>query len=503
MAVSTRDIEQLVEQLRALAEAPVSDLDRRQLLDQFDAVARLEKVAGAWSARFAGEIARRSGPDFSDGGLARREGHGDAGGMVSRLTGSSVARARRVVAAGEAFVPVPGATVTADAPAGSRAHPQQATAKYSRVAQASLAGELSVEAAGVVVTGLNTVAPSLSEAALVELEARLVAKAVTMRVHEVGRMVARAVARVDIDRHREQEQRLHAERYLWWKQDHTGMVTFHGQCDAVTAAPIINVLEQMATLSVRAQARPGDGGEARGGVREPGSGEALVEHRTVGQMRLDALFDLARHAQGCRETTRSGVRTSIVVRMSLADLMSGQGWGSIDGINAPVSVPELRRLAGDAGFIPEVLSASGEVLDWGRERRCFTEAQRRALIERDGGCAKCHAPPEHCEAHHIRWWMHGGRTDLSNGVMLCTRCHHDVHRQGWEIEIVGNRVRFIPPPGLAGDGRALPGGDAVFDVDVRGLDPGGDHHWPRVTAEDEAMVLAWAREAWAREDAVR
>jgi len=94
----------------------------------------------------------------------------------------------------------------------------------------------------------------------------------------------------------------------------------------------------------------------------------------------------------------------------------------------------------------------------------FTRAQRLALVERDGGCAKCHAPPEHCEAHHIRWWEHGGRTDLANGVMLCTRCHHDVHRQGWEILVRGGSVDFIPPPQIDPMRRARPGGLAAIDV---------------------------------------
>ena len=122
-------------------------------------------------------------------------------------------------------------------------------------------------------------------------------------------------------------------------------------------------------------------------------------------MRADALHDLARHALGCKNTT-------IIVRMSLEDLTTGEGLGSIDGTDQPVSVGELRRLAGDASIIPAVLGGPSEVLDQGRTKRMFTAAQRLALIERDGGCAKCHAPPEHCEAHHIDWWDHGGPTDL-------------------------------------------------------------------------------------------
>jgi len=138
--------------------------------------------------------------------------------------------------------------------------------------------------------------------------------------------------------------------------------------------------------------------------------------------------------------------------------------GRIDGTDQPVSVGQLRRLAGDAGIIPEVLGDQGEVLDLGRTVRLFTRAQRLALTERDGGCAKCHAPPEHCEAHHIRWWERGGGTDLSNGVMLCTRCHHDIHRQGWDIKVTGGRVDFIPPPSIDPQRKPRPGGLAAITV---------------------------------------
>jgi hypothetical protein len=181
-------------------------------------------------------------------------------------------------------------------------------------------------------------------------------------------------------------------------------------------------------------------------------------------MRADALHDLARHALGCKNTNASGVRTTIIVRMNLADLNNGEGLGSIDGTGQPVSVGQLRRLAGDAGILPEVLGGDSEVLDLGRTHRMFTAAQRLALIERDGGCAKCHAPPQHCEAHHIHWWDAGGRTNLTNGVMLCTRCHHDIHRQHWDIRVQSNQVEFIPPPTIDPTRRPRLGGLAAITI---------------------------------------
>jgi len=207
-------------------------------------------------------------------------------------------------------------------------------------------------------------------------------------------------------------------------------------------------------------------------------------------MRADALFEVCRHALGCNQTDRSGIRTTIVVRINKRDLDTGRGLGRIDGTDQPVSVGQLRRLAGDAGIVPEVLGGEGEVLDLGRTKRMFTRAQRLALVERDGGCAKCHAPPEHCEAHHIRWWEHGGLTDLSNGVMLCTRCHHDVHRQGWEILVRANRVDFVPPPTIDPLRKARPGGLAAIDVGKLG--PPSCHSGTNPAWDDPA----WEDSAW-------
>jgi hypothetical protein len=201
-------------------------------------------------------------------------------------------------------------------------------------------------------------------------------------------------------------------------------------------------------------------------------------------MRADALADLARHALGCDATERALPTTTIVVRVGLAELRAGAGLGEIDGTDEPVSIAAIRRLAADAEVIPEVLGGESEVLDFGRSRRLFTRAQRLALVERDGGCAYCHAPPSWTEAHHIRWWERdAGPTDLDNGVLLCTACHHRVHRDGWGIRVHDGQVWFVPPVAVDRERRPVRGGrarvhghvnsgaDADVDADV-GADAG-------------------------------
>ena len=71
-----------------------------------------------------------------------------------------------------------------------------------------------------------------------------------------------------------------------------------------------------------------------------------------------------------------------------------------------------------------------EVLDLGRARRLFTPAQRKALALRDRRCRAegCDIPSAWCEAHHARApWAAGGRTDLDDGLLLCSWHHHRAH----------------------------------------------------------------------------
>ncbi|MGB4779003.1 HNH endonuclease [Microbacterium sp.] len=136
--------------------------------------------------------------------------------------------------------------------------------------------------------------------------------------------------------------------------------------------------------------------------------------------------------------------------MSLEELETGVGAASVDGLDTPLPAAAVRRLAADTQVIPCVLGGDSDILDWGRTR-LYTPAQKLALAERDGGCAMCGAPPAWTHGHHIRWWNRdAGPTDLDNGCLLCTGCHHRIHNDGWDIRVEGTgitaNVWFIPPP---------------------------------------------------------
>nr|NLD41617.1 HNH endonuclease [Actinomycetales bacterium] len=105
------------------------------------------------------------------------------------------------------------------------------------------------------------------------------------------------------------------------------------------------------------------------------------------------------------------------------------------------------------------MGASSLPLDVGRARRYFTRTQVLGLWERDGGCASC-GQTTFLEAHHNQWWDRDhGPTDLTNGVLLCSRCHHRVHADHWEIHTdpVSHAVAFIPPAHIDPDRTPRPG----------------------------------------------
>jgi len=98
------------------------------------------------------------------------------------------------------------------------------------------------------------------------------------------------------------------------------------------------------------------------------------------------------------------------------------------------------------------------VLDLGRTVRTATADQWRMLRLRDRGCTwpGCDRPPGWCQAHHITWWEHGGRTDIDGLTLLCNHHHHRIHDGGWKLERLDDgglcftgadgRVLNRPPP---------------------------------------------------------
>jgi hypothetical protein len=145
-----------------------------------------------------------------------------------------------------------------------------------------------------------------------------------------------------------------------------------------------------------------------------------------------------------RLPVHGGDATTVVVTLDLESLRSGLGAALVG--DQPITAAQARRLACTASIVPAVLGGASEVLDLGRSRRLFTAAQRKAMVVRDRRCRAegCEIPAAWCEAHHAADpWATGGRTDLADGLLLCSHHHHRAHDHRY-------------------DHRRLPSGDVRF-----------------------------------------
>ena len=416
----------IAEALDALAAAggdrPAGSLTAAELVAVNQAFGLLKRHVDAAFAPVAAEISRQSRRELGKDSIAKKQGFASPAVLISTTTGTSVGEAVRIVQVGEATAP----RVALSG--------EQLPAKRPHVAEAVAAGRLGMTAASAIIALVDKLALRVDAVRLDAAERELVTLAPGLRPDELNRLLSRAEAHLDPDGLEQRHDQLRAERTLVL-QERDGMLVLTGKFDPETGAPVKTAIDALVSETLR---------------RNEQSEDADRDVRSVRQMQADALADLCRHALGCDEVP-SGPTATVVIRVDLADLQSGTGAATIDCLDQPVPASTLRRLAADAQVIPCVLGGDSEILDWGRAKRLFSPAQKLALAERDGGCVSCGAPPAWCHGHHIRWWdRDNGPTDLANGVLLCTGCHHRLHSDGWEIRVDGPgmqaRVWLIPPP---------------------------------------------------------
>lgn len=141
-----------------------------------------------------------------------------------------------------------------------------------------------------------------------------------------------------------------------------------------------------------------------------------------------AFCALLEHLDPARLPRHGGTATSVVVTMDYDTMLSGLGVATTN-TGGRISASEARRLLCTSHVIPAVLGGKSEPLDLGRGRRLYEKGQRRAMDLRDRHCRAegCDIPAAWCEAHHLIPWLQGGRTDLADGILLCSHHHHRAH----------------------------------------------------------------------------
>lgn len=295
-----------------------------------------------------------------------------------------------------------------------------------------------------------------------QVQKQLLGDATRSSPEQLNDKIRRAEQAADNDTLRRDENRAHARRRASCSRRDDGMWQLHALLDPVGG-------ETVAT-AIRAFTTP-----------DPPQ-TPIRERRTPEQRTADGLIATAEAAISAGAPVAGGVRPhiSIIVRpepdptgttaQDAADRTSERpdhdpvrpadepgpqpgprGPTATTSNGATISPDATERLLCDARLTRIVMNASSQILNVGRATRTWTHAQRTAITARDRHCRGpgCDRPPDWCHIHHIRWWSNGGRTDLDNGILLCTRHHRLVHEGGWTLTLnpTTHQATFTPPNG--------------------------------------------------------
>jgi uncharacterized protein DUF222/HNH endonuclease len=197
------------------------------------------------------------------------------------------------------------------------------------------------------------------------------------------------------------------QRYLeWWYHDEGRRFSIQGELPGPDGALVERALERLAR---RVSEMPGE------------KGEAFIAAR-----RADALVALA-SAKIAADPDPD--RATVIVHTSPDRPMA-----EIE--NGPVMARSTAERWICSSRVQNVLEdAGGEVLALGQAARIAPAWMLRQVRYRDRGCTfpGC-GTNAFTEAHHVRFWRHGGRTTLSNLALVCSFHHRLVHEHGWTIE---------------------------------------------------------------------
>ncbi len=224
-----------------------------------------------------------------------------------------------------------------------------------------------------------------------------------------------------------QEQRIAVEeRRLQFSVWDDGSVLISGQLDPIGGAALRTALEPLA--------------------QPMGQGD----DRCLERRQADAVVELATHSLDAGLVPQhASQRPHLQVTTSLETLQGLPGSPAADmEFSLPISSKTVQRLACDANVARVVFGPDSVVVDVGRAVRVVSGATRRALNARDQHCQwpGCERTVSWTAAHHLVHWTQGGKTDMSNLLLLCHRHHWMVHEGGWKLARSDDgRLLAIPP----------------------------------------------------------
>jgi hypothetical protein len=265
--------------------------------------------------------------------------------------------------------------------------------------------------------------------------------------------------------------------------DDEGYMTFRFRMPGELGAPLMSRIDSLAERDARrerALAKKAQAGHekirAAGRRVDPAVEERCADDAAAGRVRertaarrITALASLAEARVDVDRRPGDPPRREVVVHVDTAVLADDAAAGRAHFEGGPaITGAQARRMLCEATAIV-MLEQGREPLAVGRRKRRATPAQRRALLRRDGGCARSGCPEtriERLHAHHMRHWLYGGRTELANLVLLCDADHGLVHDHDLVLSRQDGRLVVLAPDGQHVWGTA----DAAFTGGLTGLD---------------------------------
>ncbi|WP_343918101.1 HNH endonuclease signature motif containing protein [Agrococcus citreus] len=411
--------------------------------DALAAIGELVKRADGASVRIAGLVEQAS-PALDAPSLARSFGYRSTRDALQHELGVTAGRATCIVRLALAATP-------RRTPTGLPFEP-----RFPHVAAAFVDGAIAIDQARAIVQPLDEGRLRVAEDDRLAAEASLVADAVgEMPARERGYddavpsppEVLATLARtwlqaLDPDGAEPREEERVAQRAFTLAQCRDGI--FRGR----VALPPDQGAAVHAVLNAYGSPRTTKGAP---GEEQPADGD----DRTPEQRNADVLAGIfsahARSGDAPRPGKEAPTLLVAVTRAELERHAAGEpGFCEIVETGEVVPVQLAARMTCDAFIQPALVDDDGHVLRLGRRKRLFSRWQRLAIMLRDKHCLGCGAPASWNDVHHVRTWADGGDTDVDNGILVCSRCHTEVHSGRLRVERDGGsrwRVRraLLPP----------------------------------------------------------
>lgn len=416
-------------------------LSQAEVASTLVAVERVSRIVGHLQT-----LAARAAEDHQLEAMDARETYKSTSEYLRVRVGISRAEANRRLRLGQDVVPaIPGPGAPAEAP-------------MATLATASSVGAISSRAATVIRDAVHRVRTVATPGQLDAMETHLTRQAIESDEDILRVLARRWESVIDQDGQEPTEKTRRARQGVFLKGRRHGL---HFMEIGATDEQFEHLVTVMNTATnPRVSGTPPFGTQPQGGSRPDGSsgsakreslntgGDSVLEYPTRAQELLDGLVSACQIAlSGDGLPATGGHRPQVMVTINYRDLLSDLGHDGHSVFAQQIGARSIRKLACDADILPLVLGGKGQVLDIGRAQRLFPPHMRRALVARDKGCSfpDCTTPATWCEAHHIIPWAAGGSTNISDGVLLCSRHHHVIHEGNWAVESIYGIPWFRPP----------------------------------------------------------